>query len=58
MMLAADDQPLREREEIWSKYRDEGEFKTYGEYIGGIAQQFDMQSARRVPFPSAMDRSR
>ena len=52
MMLAADDQPLREREEIWSKYRDEGEFKTYGEYIGGIAQQFDMQSARRVsPFP-------
>lgn len=51
MMLAADDQPLREREEIWSKYRDEGEFRTYGEYIGGIAQQFDMQSARRVaPF--------
>ncbi|MCH2149722.1 MAG: hypothetical protein MK095_09840, partial [Phycisphaerales bacterium] len=42
----------REREEIWSKYRDVGEFRTYGEYIGGIAQQFDMQSARRVaPFP-------
>ena len=52
MMLAADDQPLREREDIWSRYRDDGEFKTYGEYIGGIAQQFDMQSARRVaPFP-------
>jgi hypothetical protein len=51
MMLAADDQPLREREEIWSKYRDQGEFRTYGEYIGGIAQQFEMQSARRVaPF--------
>ena len=51
MMLAADDQPLREREEIWTKYRDQGEFRTYGEYIGGIAQQFDMQSARRVaPF--------
>ena len=51
MMLAADDQPLREREEIWTNYRDEGEFRTYGEYIGGIAQQFDMQSARRVaPF--------
>ncbi|MAB71620.1 MAG: hypothetical protein CMJ54_03855, partial [Planctomycetaceae bacterium] len=48
MMLAADDQPLREREEIWIKYRDDGEFRTYGEYIGGIAQQFDMQSARRV----------
>ena len=48
MMLAADDQPLREREEIWTKFRDRGEFRTYGEYIGGIAQQFDMQSARRV----------
>ncbi len=51
MMLAADDQPLREREEIWVRFRDKGEFRTYGEYIGGIAQQFDMQSARRVsPF--------
>ncbi len=47
-MLAADDQPLREREDIWIKFRDAGEFRTYGEYIGGIAQQFDMQSARRV----------
>ena len=51
MMLAADDQPLREREDIWVRYRDRGEMRTYGEYIGGIAQQFDMQSARRVsPF--------
>ncbi len=48
LMLAADDQPLREREDIWIKFRDHGEFRTYGEYIGGIAQQFDMQSARRV----------
>ncbi|MFM1867198.1 MAG: hypothetical protein RL591_606 [Planctomycetota bacterium] len=48
VMLAADDQPLREREDIWVKFRDSGEFRTYGEYIGGIAQQFDMQSARRV----------
>ena len=48
MMLAADDQPLREREDIWTKFRDAGEFRTYGEYIGDIAQQFDMQSARRV----------
>ena len=48
MMLAADDQPLREREDIWLKFRDNGEFRTYGEYIGDIAQQFDMQSARRV----------
>ena len=47
-MLAADDQPLREREEIWIRFRDAGEFRTYGEYIGDIAQQFDMQSARRV----------
>lgn len=52
MMLAADDQPLREREEIWTKFRDTGEMRTYGEYIGDIAQQFDMQSARRLsPFP-------
>ena len=52
LMLADDDQPLREREEIWAKFRDLGEMKTYGEYIGAIAQQYDMQSARRVsPFP-------
>ncbi|MCA8951189.1 MAG: hypothetical protein KDE27_16905 [Planctomycetes bacterium] len=51
MMLAADDQPLREREDIWIRFRDQGEMRTYGEYIGGIAQQFDMQSARRLsPF--------
>lgn len=51
MMLADDDQPLREREEIWAKFRDTGAVKTYGEYIGDIAQQFDMQSARRLtPF--------
>lgn len=54
LMLAADDQPLREREDIWLRFRDHGEMKTYGEYIGGIAQQFDMQSARRVS-PFAFD---
>ncbi len=48
LMLAADDQPLREREQVWQQFRDEAVFSTYGEYIGGIAQQFDMQSARRV----------
>ncbi len=48
MMLVADDQPLREREEIWQKFRATGEKKTYGEYTGGIAQQADMQAARRV----------
>jgi len=52
MLLVDDDQPLREREERWIAFRDRGEFKTYGEYIGPIAQQFDMQSARRLkPFP-------
>ncbi|MEI7910917.1 MAG: hypothetical protein WCK77_14875 [Verrucomicrobiota bacterium] len=54
LMLADDDQPLREREEIWLKFRDHGEMKTYGEYIGDIAQQYDMQSARRVS-PFAFD---
>lgn len=54
LMLAADDQPLREREAIWARFRDDGEFRTYGEYIDGIAQQFDMQSARRLsPFAFA-----
>ena len=47
-LLAADNQSLREREDIWARFRDRGEFRTYGEYIGGIAQQFDFQSARRL----------
>ncbi len=47
-LLAANDQPVREREDIWIRYRDKGEMRTYGEYIGGIAQQFDFQSARRL----------
>jgi len=51
-LLADDDQPLREREERWIAFRDKGEFKKYGEYIGAIAQQFDLQSARRLkPHP-------
>ena len=51
-LLAADDQPLREREDIWARFRDKGELHTYGEYIGSIAQQFDFQSARRLcPYP-------
>lgn len=51
-LLAADNQPLREREERWIAFRDKGEMRTYGEYIGPIAQQFDMQSARRLsPHP-------
>ena len=53
-LLAADSQPLREREERWLAFRDKGEMRTYGEYIGPIAQQFDMQSARRItPYPFA-----
>jgi hypothetical protein len=47
-MLAADRQPLREREERWIAFRDRGEFHRYGEYIGAIAQQHTMQSARRL----------
>ncbi|MEN9360304.1 MAG: hypothetical protein RL095_1839 [Verrucomicrobiota bacterium] len=54
MMLADDDQPLREREQIWLKFRDSGEAQTYGEYIDDVAQQFDMQSARRLS-PFAFD---
>ncbi len=54
LMLAADDQPLREREEIWRRFVEADEFRTYGEYIGDIAQQFDMQSARRLS-PLAFD---
>jgi len=51
-MLAANRQPLREREERWVAFRDKGEFLTHGEYIGGIAQQHAMQSARRLkPHP-------
>ncbi|MHC4202773.1 MAG: hypothetical protein ACYSU0_22505, partial [Planctomycetota bacterium] len=51
-LLVDDEQSLREREERWIAFRDRGEFKKYGEYIGGIAQQFDMQSARRLkPHP-------
>ncbi len=51
-MLAANNQPLREREERWVAFRDKGEFRTYGEYIGGVAQQHAMQSARRLkPHP-------
>ena len=51
-MLAADRQPLREREERWIAFRDRGENHRYGEYIGAIAQQFSMQSARRLkPYP-------
>ncbi len=50
-LLAADTQPLREREERWTAFRDKGEIRSYGEYTGGIAQQSEMQSARRLtPF--------
>lgn len=51
-LLVADRQPLRECEERWIAFRDKGEFRTYGEYIGSVAQQHDMQSARRLrPHP-------
>jgi hypothetical protein len=47
-LLVENNQPLREREERWLAFRDKGEFRSYGEYIGNVAQQFDMQSARRI----------
>ena len=51
-MLVQNDQPLREREERWLAFRDDGVFKKYGEYIGSVAQQHDMQSSRRLtPYP-------
>ena len=46
--LAQNRQPLRECEDIFTRYRDKGEFHGYGEYIGPIAQQFNFQSARRL----------
>ncbi len=48
IMLAEDSQPLRERQERWEAFVNDGVFKTYGEYIGSVAQQYDMQSARRI----------
>jgi hypothetical protein len=52
IMLVQNDQPLREREERWEEFIKKGKIPTYGEYIGGIAQQYDMQSARRLsPYP-------
>jgi hypothetical protein len=47
-LLAEYNDPLREREEIWQRFTDKGETVMYGEYIDGIAQQFDFQSARRL----------
>lgn len=48
--LGGDTQPLREREDLFERLK-RGEFHTYGEYIGPIAQQYDLQSARRLaPF--------
>lgn len=54
LYLAQWRQPLRECQDLFERYRDKGEFHGYGEYIGGIAQQFDFQSARRLmPYPFA-----
>jgi hypothetical protein len=46
--LAADAQSLRERQDIWERYRDKGEFHGYGEYVGPIAQAPVFLQARRV----------
>jgi hypothetical protein len=51
-MLVDDTQPLRERQDIWERYRDKGEFHGYGEYVGPIAQSSLFLQARRVaPYP-------
>lgn len=47
-LYVAEGQPLREREDLYRRLVDNGEFHTYGEYIGPIAQQYDFQSARRL----------
>jgi hypothetical protein len=47
-LLADDAQPLRERQDIWERYRDKGEFHGYGEYVGNIAQSPVFLEARRV----------
>lgn len=54
LLLAQNRQPLREADDLWRRWHDRGEFHGYGEYIGGIAQQYDFQSARRLaPYPYA-----
>jgi hypothetical protein len=51
MFLAAEGQPLREREEILERFKKTGQFICYGEYTGPIAQQGDYLTARRLaPF--------
>lgn len=51
MFLAAEGQPLREREEILERFKKTGQFICYGEYTGPIAQQGDFLTARRLsPF--------
>lgn len=50
--LATDTQSLRERQDIWQRYRDKGEFHGYGEYVGPIAQTpLYLQARRLAPFP-------
>ncbi len=50
-LLAADAQPLRERQDIWARYSDHGEFHGYGEYVGNIAQTpLYLQARRLTPY--------
>ena len=49
-MLAHDNQPLREMQDIWERYRDKGEFHGYGEYVGNIAQGPFLQVRRIAPY--------
>lgn len=46
--------PLREREFIWARFRDQGIAQGYGSYLGKIAQYADFVAARRLqPFEFA-----
>jgi hypothetical protein len=47
-LLVDNGMPLREREDLWVKFVANKKIATYGEYVGSIAQQSDMLSARRV----------
>lgn len=47
-LLVANNTPLREREALRQDYVATGKLHTYGEYIGAIAQDGTLQSARRL----------
>lgn len=48
--LANDRLPLREREFIWKRFRDDNKVNNYGDYSGPIAQSVFLQVRRLCPF--------